>query len=103
MRALSVCVALLIPFAASAATAPVQRNGKYEVALRLPPDGLFAGEEMQIEMRISDASNADPILGNAPVVRATVVGEVDMPGMSGMPKITELAHPEGVAGDYGIH
>jgi hypothetical protein len=80
-----------------------QQAGKYEVVLRPQPGGLYAGEEMQIELRISDASQPDPLLGNPPVVRANVMAVVDMPRMQGMPKIMELAHPESVSGDYGVH
>ena len=80
-----------------------QQAGKYEVVLRPQQGGLYAGEEMQIELRISDASQPDPILGNPPVVRANVVAVVDMPRMQGMPKIIELAHAESVSGDYGVH
>ncbi len=80
-----------------------QRVGKYEVVLRPQKGGLYAGEEMQIEVRISDASEADPILGNAPVVRANVVAVIDMPRMQAMPRITEAAHAESVPGDYGVH
>ena len=32
---------------------PRQRAGKYEVSLRLPLDGLYAEEEMQIEFRVA--------------------------------------------------
>src|SRR6185436_11207102 len=82
---------------------PAQIAGKYEVSLRLPADGLFAREEMEIEARISDRSRNDPVMGNAPVIRAVVDAVIDMPSMPGMPKITERSHSEAVAGDYGIH
>jgi hypothetical protein len=67
---------------------------KYEVALRLPPEGLVAGEETQIEFRVSDT---------LPIIRARIEAEIDMPAMPGMPKVIETAHPEGVPGDYGVH
>jgi hypothetical protein len=77
--------------------------GKYQVTLRLPPDGLFAREENEIEMRIADSSRPDPLLGASPVIRARVEARITMPSMPGMPAYRETAHPEGVPGDYGIH
>ena len=47
-----------------------QRAGKYEVNLRLPAGELYAGEEMQIEFRIQDVTQTDPLMGVLPVVRA---------------------------------
>jgi hypothetical protein len=82
---------------------PRERAGKYEITLRLPPDGLYAGEEMQLEFRVVDTSQVDPLMGPAPIVRAQIHGAVDMPSMPGMPKYEEIAHPEGVPGEYGIH
>lgn len=83
--------------------AQTQRIGKYEVTLRPPAGGLFAGEEMQIEFRVADASDPDPLMGAAPVIRADVRSVIAMPAMPGMSKIEEFAHPEGVPGDYGLH
>lgn len=77
--------------------------GPYEVTLRPPAEGLFAGEEMQIEFRVVDTRKEDALMGLAPVVRAKIVSVVDMPSMAGMPSITETSHPEGVPGDYGLH
>jgi hypothetical protein len=77
--------------------------GKYEVSLRLPADGLFSGEEMQIEFRVSDTTSIDPLMGADPVVRAKIQSAIDMPSMAGMPVIRETSHPEGVPGDYGLH
>jgi len=85
------------------APAQVQRSGNYEVILRLPPDGLFAQEEMEIEFRVVDATQVDPLLGPAPLVRARITSVIDMPSMAGMPKLEEFAHPEGVPGEYGVH
>lgn len=80
-----------------------QKSGKYEVTLRLPEGGLTASEEMEIELRITDTSRIDPVSGPSPVIRAEVHSEIDMPTMPGMPKISEIAHPEGIPGEYGIH
>ena len=74
-----------------------------QVTLRLPPDGLYAREEMQIEFRVQDTSRPDPLTDFAPVIRATPEAVIEMPEMPGMPKFTETAHAEGVPGDYGIH
>ena len=93
----------LLFLVALAACAQPKRAGNYEVTLRLPAEGLFAGEEMQIEFRVADASKPDPLMGSAPVIRAEARSVIDMPAMPGMSKINEVAHPEGVPGDYGLH
>ncbi len=80
-----------------------QREGKYELTLRLPADGLRAAEEMEIEFHIADTSRIDPVMGATPVIRSDVSATVGMPAMPGMPKFHEKAHAEGVPGDYGIH
>jgi hypothetical protein len=82
---------------------PTLSQGKFEVSLRLPPDGLFAQEEMEMEARVVDTSQVDPVLGPTPVVGARLRGVIDMPSMAGMPKVQEELHPEGVAGEYGLH
>jgi hypothetical protein len=76
---------------------------RYQVTLRLPPGGLFAREEMQIEFRVEDTTRPDPLGGFAAVIRAAPEATIDMPAMSGMPKFSETAHPEDAPGDYGIH
>src|SRR5215467_4532066 len=76
---------------------------RYQVTLRLPPGGLFAREEMQIEFRVEDTARPDPLGGFAPVVRAAPEATIEMPAMRGMPKFSEVAHPEDAPGDYGIH
>lgn len=98
-RSLSLsCLLAAIAFGANP-----QRSGKYELLLRLPPEGLFASEEQQIEFRLTDTSRVDPVQGATPVIRAKVTGVIEMPAMPGMPKVKEIAHPEGVAGEYGLH
>jgi hypothetical protein len=90
--------------AATAGSAPnTKQSGKYQVTLRLPEDGLVAGEEQQIEFRLVDTSRTDPVLGPAAVIRAAIQSTVAMPSMPSMPKVEEVAHPEGVPGDYGLH
>jgi hypothetical protein len=76
---------------------------RYQITLRLPPAGLSAREEMQIEFRVEDTSRPDPLGGFAPVVRAAAEASIDMPAMSGMPKFAEAAQAEDTPGDYGIH
>jgi hypothetical protein len=84
-------------------TGPSKEAGVYRVTLRLPADGLVAGEEQQIELRIVDTSIKDPVLGPPPVIRALVQATISMPVMPSMPKAEEIAHPEGVPGEYGLH
>jgi YtkA-like len=76
---------------------------RYQIALRLPPGGLYAGEEMEIEFRVEDSTKPDPLGGFTPVVRLAPTVTIDMPEMPGMPKIDAIAHAEGAPGDYGIH
>lgn len=80
-----------------------QRSGNYEVSVRLPAEGLFAGEEAEIEFHIADVTQVDPVLGPTPLIRGNVQATISMPAMPGMPKFHEQAHVEGVPGDYGIH
>jgi hypothetical protein len=82
---------------------PTQQKGQYRITLRLPVDGLVANEEQQIEIRILDTGNDDPVLGSLPVIRALIRSSIFMPAMPVMPKAEEIAHPEGVPGDYGLH
>ncbi len=80
-----------------------RESGKYRVTLRLPADGLFAGEEQQLELRVRDTSRVDPVLGAAAVIRARIEATITMPAMMAMPAIIEQAHAEAVPGDYGLH
>ena len=79
-----------------------QTVGKYSVTLRIPAAGLFAEEPVDIEFRLADTSNNDPVLGAVGVVRAVTKASVTMPAMAGMPAQTPKIHSEGVPGDYGI-
>lgn len=82
---------------------PAQQAGPYRITLRLPADGLVAGEEQQVELRIVDTGADDPVLGPPAVIRAVVQANISMPAMPAMSKAEEIAHPEGVPGDYGLH
>ncbi len=88
---------------AQAAEPLTVRSGNYEVSVRLPPAGLFAGEESEIEFHVADITQIDPVLGPTPVIRGTVEATISMPAMPGMPSFHEQAHGEGVPGDYGVH
>jgi hypothetical protein len=106
--AFAVCAAVAAVSASAAETGKradpnTVRAGRYAVTLRLPPDGLYAGEEVEIEFRVVDASAEDPVLGPPGVIRATIGATIGMPAMPGMPKYEEQAHVESVPGDYGIH
>jgi hypothetical protein len=76
---------------------------RYQITLRQPPGGLYAGEEMEIEFRVEDTTRPDPLGGFVPVVRLTPSVTIDMPEMPGMPRIEAVAHAEGAPGEYGVH
>lgn len=81
---------------------PVQKAGKYAVELRVPSEGVYAGEEVDIEFRITDTSREDPVLGAPGVIRAKIAGRIAMPSMPAMPNAVPKIHSEGVPGDYGL-
>jgi hypothetical protein len=97
--------AALLTAAGQAAPAenPSRRAGPYEVTLLVPAGGLFAGEEMQLEFRVTDSRGADPEKSPAPLLFARFWCEVDMPSMPSMARFEEIAHREGVPGVYGVH
>jgi hypothetical protein len=81
---------------------PTVKSGKYVVELRVPTEGLYAGEEIDIEFRVMDSSKNDEILGMAGVPNVKAEGVITMPSMPGMPEVKPKIHAEGVPGDYGI-
>jgi hypothetical protein len=106
---------LLVPFIAAAVFAsfvgradaqaagnPIKKSGKYSVELRVPAEGLFAQQESDLEFRVTDAGQDDPVLGAPPIVNAKVAATVTMPAMPSMPSQAPKTHSEGVAGDYGV-
>jgi len=96
--------ALLSTSQLTADSSLLQRSaGKYLITLRPPADGVYAQEETEIEFRIVDTSRDDPLTGSVPVIRAQIDVGIEMPSMPGMPAFHELAHPEGVPGDFGVH
>jgi hypothetical protein len=77
--------------------------GKYQAELRLPEGGLFAGEELDVEFRVTDTTQKDPVeegFKGVGAIEATAV--MTMPSMMGMPEVRAKVHREGVPGDYGI-
>jgi hypothetical protein len=82
---------------------PRARAGPYEISLRLPPAGLYAGEEMGIEFRVDRTDKTDPGGGPSPLTWARIEGLADMPSMPSMARFDEIAHGEGIPGVYGVH
>ena len=80
-----------------------QRQGSYEVALMLPPDGLYAEQEMEIEFRVLEVETPGSDGSVQPLRRARIRVEADMPSMPAMPKFDEIAHSEGIPGVFGAH
>lgn len=81
----------------------IAESGPYRIELRVPEEGIFSGEEQDIEFRLSDTRKTDPVEGGARgVANAAVRAVVSMPSMPGMPTMQPLVHREGVPGDYGI-
>ncbi len=76
--------------------------GKYTITLRLPAEGVFAGEQIDIEFRLLDTSKIDPVAGATGVTRVQTKAIVTMPEMAGMPAQNPKIHTEGVPGDYGL-
>lgn len=82
--------------------ATIAKVGKYQVELRVPEEGLFAGETVDVEFRLSDTTQDDAIEGKKGVPNASPSATVTMPAMPGMPVVKPPIHTEGVPGDYGI-
>ncbi len=81
---------------------PTAKSGKYVIELRVPEEGVFAGEEIDIEFRVMDSTKNDEILGMAGVPNVKAEAVLTMPSMEGMPEARPKIHTEGVPGDYGI-
>lgn len=81
----------------------ISKFGKYQAELRLPDGGLYAGEEIDVEFRVTDTTQKDPVeegFKGVGAIEATAL--VTMPSMAGMPPAKPKVHREGVPGDYGI-
>lgn len=77
--------------------------GKYQAELRVPEGGLYAGEEIDVEFRVTDTTQRDAVeagFRGVGAIEATAI--VTMPSMPGMPEARPKVHREGVPGDYGI-
>lgn len=104
-RGYAIAIAILMIGAGAAsiplaAQEPRQLAAGYAVTLRLPPEGLVASEENEIEFKLEDVRDAQ---GPRPVRFARLRVVVDMPSMPTMGKFDEIAHQEGVPGEYGAH
>jgi hypothetical protein len=88
---------------AKLAEPPRQRQGPYEVTLLLPPAGLYAEEEMEIEFRVVEPDTPGPDGGPRPLQSARIRAEADMPSMPSMARFDEIAHREGIPGVFGVH
>jgi YHS domain-containing protein len=78
------------------------KSGKYVVELWPPDDGVFAGEEIDIEFGIFDSTKMEKDGGLAGVDDVAVTAEVKMPAMQGMPSQKPHIHKEGRAGVHGM-
>jgi hypothetical protein len=101
--AISFLAAAMLAATARAAEPPRQQAGPYAVTLLLPPAGLYAGEEMEVEFRVERLDKLDAGNAPAPLTWASIRGVVDMPSMPSMARFDELAHREDILGVYGVH
>ena len=69
----------------------------------LPPAGLYADEEMEIEFRVENFETVDAAGAPTPLAFARIRAEADMPSMPSMAKFDEIAHREGIPGVFGVH
>lgn len=78
------------------------KHGNYEVELLVPEEGIFAGEEIDVEFKVTDTTKPDPVEGNLGIANVEATGFVTMPSMPGMPEQKPEIHREGIPGYYGI-
>ncbi len=77
--------------------------GRYNIEIQLPDGGVFSGEELDLEFRISDPTQKDPVEGGEKgVIGAEIKARITMPAMEGMPASIPSIHREGVPGFYGM-
>ncbi len=82
---------------------PKMKFGKYQFELRMPDGGLFAQEQTDVEFRVVDTTQKDPVEeGFKGVGAIDASGSITMPAMIGMPTVKPEIHREGVPGDYGM-
>ncbi|MGI8924314.1 MAG: YHS domain-containing protein [Fimbriimonadales bacterium] len=76
--------------------------GKYVIELWPPEDGVFAGEEIDIEFGVFDSTQKDVEFGGMNGVDFDVRAVVTMPSMPGMPEQKPNVHKEGRVGVQGL-
>lgn len=76
--------------------------GKYVIELWPPDEGVFAGEETDIEFGVFDSTKKESDGGLAGVSDVAVTAVVTMPSMAGMPAQRPKIHREGRAGVQGL-
>ncbi len=81
--------------------APV-KVGKYQIELWPPEDGVYAGEEIDIEFGVFDSTQRDAQFGGMKGVDYETKAVVTMPSMPGMPEQKPHVHKEGRAGVQGL-
>ncbi|RYG45368.1 hypothetical protein EON79_12830, partial [bacterium] len=106
MKNLSLSLAALAVFGLCA-LAPAQepkpvKSGEYVVELWPPDEGLFAGENVDVEFGIFDSTKKEADGGLAGVPDVAVKAVVTMPSMEGMPPQRPSIHREGRAGVQGL-
>ena len=79
-----------------------RKSGNISITLRIPEGGVFAGEAIDIEFRVTDTSKVDPVFGATGIPRVVSKAVITMPEMAGMPEQKPKIHTEGIPGDYGI-
>ncbi|MFM7187471.1 MAG: FixH family protein [Armatimonadota bacterium] len=79
-----------------------RKSGNISITLRVPDGGVFAGEAIDIEFRVTDTSKVDPVFGATGIPRVVSKAVITMPEMAGMPEQRPKIHTEGIPGDYGI-
>ncbi len=79
-----------------------RKSGPISITLRVPDSGVFAGEAIDIEFRVTDSSKVDPVFGATGIPRVVSKAVITMPEMAGMPEQRPKIHTEGIPGDYGI-
>lgn len=78
--------------AARAAENPTQKSGNYVIELRVPAEGLYAGEEVDLLFRLTDAARREAVPGAAGSLRAKISGGASTP----------ILQAGGVPGDYTL-
>lgn len=95
LLAYTLCPTLAAPPAAAPAGGPLTVRPR-------STEAHYAGAEVDVKFYLGDTRRNDPVLGPAPVPRATVKARVTMPSMPGMGAILPAIHEEGQPGYYGM-